>query len=170
MILVSMFTHVQKYFEYFGAYIDHLPNDFKCANTWKLWWIHEFFPSKNSSRNGSVLETVGKPVHHVLHEAVNDQSKICLLRVKPDALLTSEATFQTLILMIDKLSISLDVLNSQITNQTVLFMWVCLKCGIPKSCDHFPDLAVTGAGIAIDSYWWSCIPLHNIPIKLLIAR
>jgi len=53
--------------------------------------------------------------------------------------------------MIDKLSISLDVLNSQITNQTVLFMWVCLKCGIPKSCDHSPDLAVTGAGIAIDS-------------------
>jgi hypothetical protein len=70
--------------------------------------------------------------------------------------------------MIDKLSISLDVLNSQITNQTVLFMWDCLKCGIPKSCDHFPDLAVTGAGIAIDSYWWSCIPLHNIPIKLLV--
>lgn len=36
MILVSMFTHVQKYFECLGAYIDHLPNDFKCANTWKL--------------------------------------------------------------------------------------------------------------------------------------
>lgn len=86
MILVSMFTHVQKYFECLGAYIDHLPNDFKCANTWKLWWIHEFFPNKNSSRNGSVLETIGKPVHHVLHEAGNDLSKICLLRVKPDAL------------------------------------------------------------------------------------
>ena len=49
-----------------------------------------FFLAKNSSRNGSVLETAGKPVHHVLHEAVNDQSKICLLRVKPDALLTSD--------------------------------------------------------------------------------